>query len=309
MRARILILNYEGRDLLETYLPSIVEAAKRSPVPCAVTVIDNASQDTSLDYLKTHFPSVDIFASKENKVLCTYNDAAAICEEEVLIFMNNDIRVDSGFVGPLVEPFGEDPNVFFVTPRCLNLETGAYEGNRTWARIRRGVFWSSSVYPGHEKHISKPGLTFHGGFGAVDRKKFLELGGYDALYLPGRLEDADLCFRARKRGWKCLYEPASVVYHEGGASFHKRFGIRKTLVINWRNTFLFMHKNLSDRAMWVSFWIWLPIRIAFSILSGKPELAIGFFQSLSLWGRARRARPIYSSGAPADRVLFEEIPA
>ena len=288
MKVRVLVLNYNGEPLLKRYLPSLVSAVKRSSHECSLSVVDNASTDSSRQTAAQM--GVGWVPMNKNRVLCAYNEAAKQFDEDVLIFMNNDIEVEEDFIDPLIAPFQKDPDVFFVTMRCLSLGDKRYEGNKTRARVRYGVFWSSAVYPGHEKDVDKPGPTAHGGFGAFDRKKFLELGGYDDLYLPGRLEDADICLRARRKGWRCLYEPASVVYHEGGVSFHKRFGVRQTLVINWRNTYLFMVKNFSGGQLVVFFVFWLPARMAYSTLTWKPEQIVGFFRAVPLLGRAWQRR-------------------
>ena len=311
LRVHLLILNYNGADLLRRYLPSFQKAVARSRHACRLSVVDNASRDASAEVLRKEFPSVGLLASAENRVLCSYNEAVAGLSDEVVVLMNNDIEVEEGFIDPLVEPFLDGGEVFFVTPRCLSLTDGSYEGNKTRARIRYGLFWSSALYPGHEKEIAGPGATFQGGFGAFDRQKFLTLGGYDELYLPGRLEDADLCFRAQKRGWKCLYQPASVVYHEGGVSFARVFGPRKTLVINWRNTYLFMWKNLSDKIYLLKSFAWLPVRFLFSLLSGRPELFLGFCEALPRLGQALRrrralAREGFFEGVP-DREIFGRV--
>ena len=305
----VLVLNYNGRAILERYLPSLQASVAKSRRKCCLSVVDNCSTDGSVDYLRKNFPEVVIYEAKENKVLCSYNEAAMAASEDILLFMNNDIRVDENFIDPLVEPFERDSKVFFTTPRCLSIRDGSYEGNKTRASIRYGIFWASSIYPGYEKEIDRSGPTFQGGFGAFDRKKFLELKGYDDLYLPGRLEDADLCFRASQRGWKCLYEPASIVYHEGGVSFHKEFGVKKTLVINWRNTFLFMWKNFNDKIILFKHLFWLPARLLASLLTGKPELFLGFCSAVPLWGRARaRRRQLKAAGVlglRSDRDVLE----
>lgn len=307
LSVRILSLNYNGHDLLRKYLPALVEAATRSSYRCAVSVIDNCSSDGSVEMLRREFSGVDVFVAPDNRVLCSYNDAARRYEEDILILMNNDIRVEPDFVDALVRPFEQDGSVFFVTPRCLSMADGSYEGNRTQARIRKGLFWASSKFEGYEGGIERPGWTFQGGFGAFDRSKFLELGGYDDLYLPGRLEDADLCFRAQKMGWKCLYEPDSVVHHEGGTSFHRKFGRQGTLVINWRNTFLFMFKNLSDRGYWVSFVLWLPVRLAHSLMTFRPEVFMGFVTALPHIGRALERRRKLRNAGMLTRIPDREI--
>lgn len=310
MKVNILLLNYNGKDLLAKNLPSFLEAQKESRHFCRLGVVDNRSSDGSVEFLKKGFPGVEVYPAAENRVLCSYNEVAGNVEDDILIFMNNDIKVDAGFVDPLVEPFLNDPSVFFVTPRCLGND-GQYEGNKTRAFVRFGLFGSTAIYPGYEKEVDQAGPTFQGGFGAFDRKKFLELGGYDDLFLPGRLEDADICFRAHKRGWVCLYEPKSAVYHEGGVSFHKVFGPNRTLTINSRNTFLFMWKNLSDRLLILSVIFWLPARLFWSLISGKKEVFLGFLEALPLRGEARKRRDaLKRSGffkSVPDRKIFAEV--
>jgi GT2 family glycosyltransferase len=306
LKANVLILNWNGADLLRRYLPSFTAAAARASTPCVITVVDNASSDNSEAVVRSFGGAVKWMRMRENRVLCSYNDAAAVLTEDVLVFMNNDIEVDPGFLDPLVRPFKSDRDVFFVTPRCLASDRRTYEGNRTCGRVRYGVYWSTALFPGYEQSIDRPGPTIAGGFGAFDRQKFLALDGYDDLYLPGRLEDTDICLRAQKKGWKCLYAPESVVYHQGGVSFHKHFGLRRTLVINWRNTFLFMWKNLSAKTLAVSF-LWLPARFLYSLLTLKPELFMGFVEALPLVPQALARRRALKRGALAELVREEEI--
>ena len=171
--------------------------------------------------------------------------------------------------------------------------------------MKWGIFGSTCRFPGYEKYTEVFGLTHQAGYGAYDRRKFLELRGFDDLYLPGRLEDSDLGFRAWKRGYKSYYQPRSVVYHKGGASFLARFGVSKTLVINFRNTFLFMWKNLSDRRFLASHVAFLLPRLVYDLLRGRPELALGFLRALPRMPRALAGRKKALRGAVrSDREIF-----
>ena len=312
MNVHILILNYNGASLLERHLGSFAAAMDRSIHDCRLSVVDNASVDPSREiFQKFQNDRFHWISMSQNRILCAYNEVAEKLDDDILILMNNDIEVDPGFIDPLVEPFLKDSSVFFVTPKCLSADKKRYEGNKTKASIRFGVYWATAIYPGHESEIERPGPTLQGGFGAFDRNKFLALGGYDDLYLPGRLEDADICFRAYKRGWQCLYEPKSVVYHEGGVSFQKVFGARKTLVINWRNTFLFMWKNFSNPAIFLKFFFWLPARLGYSLLSGKPEFFLGFVSAIPRLGEAlKRKRRLRREGwlsSVPDSAILESV--
>jgi N-acetylglucosaminyl-diphospho-decaprenol L-rhamnosyltransferase len=274
------ILNYNGADLLPQCLPSIVLAASKARHPTRVTLLDNGSTDSGLAYTAQHFPQVDIVKAPANRILCSYNDYLPQMQEPVALLLNNDIRVDEDFVDPLIEKFEQDPSAFLVAPRVMSFDGTKIEAARSKAGLRWGLFWCNARYPGYEQEASQPSETFSSGFGAISREKFLTLGGYDDRYLPGIYEDVDLCFRAQKAGYHLYYEPKSVVYHMGQATFKREFGSYKTAVMAQRNSFLFMWKNYSGAAFWFSHFFFLPFRLLFSLLKGRLDMIQGFFEAL-----------------------------
>lgn len=305
MTVNIIVLHYGDAKLLEECLPSIIEAARVSRHKVTVTVLDNNRENTAASFIGERFPSVIYVKSPANKVLCSYNDYVKTLDDEVVILLNNDMAVDPGFIDPLVEHFRFAGDVFFVSSKSCRFD-GSYEGGRSHAYIRWGIFGSDNSYNGTDPAINRQNITFAGGFGAFDREKFLELGGYDELYLPGRLEDSDLCFRAWKKGYRCLYEPQSIVYHKGAESFHKEFGVSGTLVINFRNTFLFMWKNVRDPQYMLSHIVFLAPRLLFSILKGRPELFLGFLQAIPFGTRAiKRRRGEVGLYTRSDKDVFD----
>ena len=132
-----------------------------------------------------------------------------------------------------------------------------------------------------------PSKTFASGFGAFHREKFLELGGYDRSYLPGIMEDADLCLKAQHAGYALYYEPKSVVYHMGQASFKKAFSYLKREILAYRNTFLFMWKNFRGIRFWAEHLFFLPFRMVWMLLKGRWGFVIGFFEALARLGQRR----------------------
>ncbi len=303
-RAHVLVLNYNGKALMQECLGSIVAAVRKAKHPSRLTVIDNCSSDGSVEYLREHFSTVGVYEALENRVLCSFNECVRGLEEDIVILLNNDIRVEEDFIDSLVEVFEKSPDAFLVSSRSY-LFNGTYEGGKSHFFMKYGIFGSTCYFPGYEKYQASFGLTHQAGFGAYDRLKFLELRGFDDLYLPGRLEDSDLCFRAWKRGYRCYYEPRSIVYHKGGASFISRFGVSKTLTINFRNTFLFMWKNLSDARFLLSHAVFLLPRIGYDLLRGRPELALGFLQALPRLPQALGKRTAALAGAiRSDADIF-----
>ncbi len=280
LRSRIIVLNYNGKDLLNQCLPSIVEAAGAASFPTRVTVLDNCSTDGSADFIRKQFPSIDLYAARENRVLCSYNDCVRDSPEPVVILLNNDIRVAREFVDPLIRKFAEDPSTFMAAPKVLNFDGSAIDAARTKARLRFGLFYSTARYPGFENDADQPSETFSSGFGAFSREKFLALGGYDDRFLPGIMEDADLCLRARRAGHHLYYEPRSIVYHMGQATFKKEYGRRGIEVLAHRNNFLFLWKNFSGPVFWIKHLFFLPFRFAGDLLRARGTLTQGFIEAV-----------------------------
>lgn len=275
LKTRILLLNYNGIDLMKECLPSIMEAARRSRRKVTVTVIDNVSRDGSVAFLKNAFPAVHIIEAGENRILCSYNDALKVLDEDVVILLNNDIKVDPSFIDPLLDPFEKDPDVFSVGCKCLDFNGQGFQGEKSIGGIKWGMFWTNSRYAGHEKDMQNLSWTVQVALGAFDRQKFNLLGGYDDLYLPGTWEDTDISLRAYRNGWHCLYEPRSVIYHKGQATFHKVHGKSGSRIIANRNSFLFLWKNFQSLPFLIQHFLFLPLRLIASLLKRDMEWILG----------------------------------
>lgn len=249
MLVHLLVLNFDGRRLLEECLPSVLDAGRASRFRCDVTVVDNESRDDSVAWLERRFPQVRVLR-RPNRGLCSFNDVVARLEGPVAILLNNDIKLDPHSVDPLVEPFldADEPgesDLFMTAPLCWRFDGATYEGFKTAIGWRWGLVQATALFPGHEPGISAPGLTAAAGAVlAVDCGKLLALGGFDPLFLPGRLEDLDLAFRAYQAGWHSRYVPAAVAYHRGMATFGDVYGQSGCDRLALRNTLLFQWKNL-----------------------------------------------------------------
>ena len=297
---RLIVLHYNRCDLLKRFLPSVVTASKNSRYSCQVTVLDNGSQDDSLAYVRSTFPQIKIEIAKENKVLCSFNNCVAKCSEDIVILLNNDMELAPGFVDPLAAPFQESNDVFFV----------ATHEDRAIAYFRNGILSPVIDYRGHETLNCFPGLSLSAGVAAFDRDKYLELGGYDDLFLPGRYEDVDLCYRGWKRGWEGRYQPASKKFHLGGASFDSTFTDHATQAMVFRNAILFMIKNITDPFLMLRFLLSLPVRLITAGLTGKWFLWRGFLQSFSRIRQALKQREkVKKQSRISDRSIIQKINA
>jgi len=280
VKVNIAILNYNGRALLEECLPSILESVKASKHNVFVTVLDNCSTDGSVNFLRQAFPEINVYVARENKVYCSYNEFFKNCDDDIVVIFNSDIKVDKNFLDPLVENF-KDPDVFFVSSRMYFFDGVTYQGDKSKASIRLGIISADTRFKGYETLIMDKSFTFSTGNGAFDRKKFLELGGFDELYLPGRYEDVDFCFRGWKSGFKGIYEPASVIYHKGYASFKVAFSDKEIQKTVFRNSLLFMWKNITDKKILFEMHFWLLPRLALFMLTFRFYFLKGFLEALS----------------------------
>ena len=212
--ASVVIPNWNGKDLLAKYLPSVVTALAGNPAN-EIVVVDNGSTDGSAEFVRAAFPDVKLVALDRNLGFGGGSNAGfRAASNDIVVLLNSDMRVAEDFLPPLLEGFA-DPQVFAVScqiffsdPAKLREETGLTQG--WWQdgglRVRHRIDPAvDCLYP-----------CFYGGGGscAFDRRKFLAIGGFDALLAPFYLEDTDVGYLAWKRGWKVLYQPRSVVYHE-----------------------------------------------------------------------------------------------
>jgi GT2 family glycosyltransferase len=147
---------------------------------------------------------------------------------------------------------------------------------------------------------------------AVDRRKFISLGGFDPLYLPGRLEDLDFCFRGYLAGYHARYLPASVAYHKGEATFRRELGADRSQALALRNTFLFQWKNLRHPWHMARHWAALPLRFAGDVLRApfadrarRFMLTKAFFEALNRW--CEQAASVSPHSLRAERDLLKRL--
>ena len=294
-RTHILMLNYNGRDLLDECLPSIIEAAARAPVPCGVTVVDNSSTDGSRERVACRWPGVRV-VREENRGLASFNRVLQSLDEPVVLLLNNDVKLDADALAPLLRVFEEQDDALFSAPLCWTFDGRSYEGMRTRVRSRFGLVQGMCRVPGFERVVDRADLTASAGpVLAVDRRRFLALGGYDPAFFPGRIEDLDLGFRGWMAGFSGYYEPRSVAYHRGFGTFGPALGLQQCDSLAIRNSFLFAWKNLAGARL-AAHLFWIPIRLGYWLVRGRMNLALSFLSALRRWSDVRHARRALAVG-------------
>jgi N-acetylglucosaminyl-diphospho-decaprenol L-rhamnosyltransferase len=297
-RTHILVLNYNGRDLLAACLSTIVAAAENSPVPCRVTVVDNSSTDGSRELVANRWPTVG-FVSQTNLGLASFNSVLAQLDEPVVFLLNNDVKLDAAAIGPLLGVFESHDDALFSAPQCWTFDGRIYEGMRTRVRMRFGLVQGMCRVPGYEQVINRTDLTAAAGpVLAVDRRRFLALGGYDPIYFPGRIEDIDLGFRGWMAGFRGYYVPEAMAYHQGFGTFGPRMGRHGCDRLANRNTLLFMWKNTTGARL-ARHLLWLPARVAYALVRGRLGFVAALVGALARIDRVIKTRRTLAVGQDA----------
>ena len=277
------ILNYNGKKHLQQLLPTACAAAKKFSGACPVVVLDNQSTDDDATWIEREFPSVETIVATKNDYLFSYNWLAENRSEDIFVLLNNDLKVDQDFLAPLVRHF-QSPNVFSVSARSYDWNGAEVTSGPAHLKFNNGFYsWKFDS----ERQKTCYTLFTSGGFMAVNRKKFVELGGFNRLFAPAYCEDVDLCFRAWRRGWRCIYEPKSIVWHRHQATWsHNSIGrlssleLRSLLLMQW-STFP-MH-----RARWARLQSLVKLFLS-SLFSGDRVWIKTYPATLLYWFGVRR---------------------
>ena len=277
--------------MLRTYLPSVVrsqESGVRNQ-DCDIIVADNGSTDDSLAVLKNEFPSVKTIVLDKNYGFAEgYNKAIEQVDSEYVVLLNSDVEVTEGWLNPLLDYLDAHPEVAAVQPKIRSWRKRDYFEHAGAA----GGFLNPLGYPycrgrrfgrvekdhGQYDTIAEVAWTT-GAAMCVRTSVYKELGGLDAAFFA-HMEEIDLCWRMRNKGWKLACVPQSVVYHLGGGSLSYD-NPRKTY-LNFRNNLLMIYKNSRCR------WSVLTIRFFLDYLAALMFLCIGKTGSAKAVCEARR---------------------
>lgn len=242
-----MILNYNGENLLKENLPALINCLDPK-IKTEIIVIDNHSADNSLDYIASAFPAITVLSLDKNYGFSVgMNKGAAIAKNDLLFFLNSDIKPEKGFLTPLLKHF-DDPKVFGVSPKVLRPSQNMLNESIITGEFKGGVI--SAEFSLSQK-LKVPDQSFEvfsvcGAAMLIDRRKFFEIGGFDKMLSPFYYEETDLSYRALKHNWKIIYEPGSVVCHMHNQTIGKSLKKIDALISYRKNQYLTVWKNITD---------------------------------------------------------------
>lgn len=241
----IVILNWNGKKWLKKFLPSVIKHAETA----RVIVADNCSTDDSIEYLKTYHPEVEIVQNDMNGGFAKgYNEALSQITATYYLLLNSDIEVSEGWLLPLYEMIQQEgvaacqPKIKSYSDRESFEHAGACGGyiDYNYFPFCRGRILNE-VEKDHGQYDSISEVFWASGAALMIRSSlFHKLGGFDEEFFA-HMEEIDLCWRLKKRGYKIMVNPESTVYHVGGGTL--AYNSPKKVYLNFRNNLLMLIKN------------------------------------------------------------------
>lgn len=288
----IVILNWNGKGFLERFLPSVIRTANGAQV----VVADNASTDDSVTFLQSHFPEIQLIQNDANGGFAKgYNDALKHVDAKYYLLLNSDIEPAENWLDPLVEIM-KDETVAGCQPKVLayNQKThfehaGASGGfmDINYFPFCRGRMFAK-VEEDQGQYDSKQEIFWATGACLMIRSKcFHEVGGFDEDFFA-HMEEIDLCWRLKRKNYRFIIEPKSVVYHVGGGTLPYN-SPRKTF-LNFRNSLFMLTKNHQGLLFPKLFWRMAIDGVAAVSFLAKGELkqfGAVFKSHMAFYGKLR----------------------
>ena len=251
MKIAVVILNWNGQKLLEQFLPSVVNFSSQD---ADIYVADNASTDSSIQYLKECFPSVKIIENTINGGYAKgYNDALQTVDADIYCLLNSDVEVTENWLNPVIDVFKKDETTAIIQPKLLDYKdkkkfeyAGAGGG---FVDLYGYPYCRGRVFNNLETDTNQfdDTISIFWASGAclfIRSEVYHKIGGLDEDYFAHQ-EEIDLCWRTHNIGYQTKYVGKSVVYHVGGATLQET-NPHKTY-LNFRNSLLNVMKNVPKK--------------------------------------------------------------
>jgi GT2 family glycosyltransferase len=279
MKIAVVILNWNGKKLLEQFLPSVV---KNSP-EATVYLADNASSDDSISFVTSEFPTIQIIKNAWNYGFAQgYNEALKEVDAEIFALVNSDVEVIPNWLQPIIETFQNYPQTAIIQPKILDYKRKdyfEYAGAGGGFIDKFGYpFCRGRIFETIEKDLGQynDNCEIFWASGAcffIRSSVFKELNGFDVDFFAHQ-EEIDLCWRAKNKKYSIKYNGSSTVYHIGGATLNDE-NPKKTF-LNFRNSLFMLTKNLPKEKLFKI----LLIRMVLDGIAGLRFLFQGKFTHL-----------------------------
>ncbi len=285
----IVILNWNGKEFLERFLPSVINTDYSE---FEVIVADNNSSDGSLEFLGNNFPNVKCIIHKENFGFARgYNEALKNVKADYFVLLNSDVQVSPGWLTPVISHMDSNINVGACQPKILSFEnrnyfeyagaSGGWIDKYGYPFCRGRVFDFCEKDEGQYNEIANifwaSGAAFF-----IRSQVFFEMNGFDPYFFAHQ-EEIDLCWRIQLAGYKIAVVPESVVYHVGGGTLAQGNPVKT--FYNFRNSLIMLAKNLTSGQSAIK----LPLRLCLDQAAAFQALVSGKWKTFKAIEKAQFA--------------------
>lgn len=271
----VVILNYNGKELLEKYLPP---ALKTTYPNHKIYVADNASKDDSVVFMKEKYPDIPLILLNQNHGFAKgYNLALQDLEEDYFVLLNSDVEVREGWLEPLIKTLESDRMVAAVQPKVLSLRepdkfehagaAGGWIDFLGYPFCRGRIIETVEVDKGQYDQETEV-FWASGACMAVRGPLFKRFGGFDEEFFA-HMEEIDLCWRMKRAGYKIMFTPRSTVFHYGGGTLGYQSPYKAYL--NFRNSYYVLLKN--ENALKMAYL--MPMRLSMDFAAAMMFLLQG----------------------------------
>lgn len=315
MNLSIIIPNYNGQYLLEKNLPLVLKSLQKyKEGKIEIIIADDPSTDNSKEIIKNFIENISqknitgktISNTDKNKsgFSKNVNRGVSLATGDILILLNSDVAPREDFLEALLPHFA-DPDVFAVGCMDESIENGQkILRGRGVGKWRNGFLLHARGNP-----VKDNTLWASGGSSAFSKKIWDKIGGLEELYNPFYWEDNDLSYRALKNGFKIIFEKKSIVVHE-----HEKGAIKTSVKestiekIAYRNQFIFVWLNITDKDLLFSHVFWFPYHLLASLLRKDWYFFSGFISALRKINDVLEKRKKYTrSFIKTDKEILEEF--
>lgn len=286
MKTTVIIPNYNGKDFLKNCL----ESATKSTVRASFMVVDNGSEDGSVEWLSQNYPEVRQIVFEENRGFCAAVNAGIEAADTPYVFLlNNDTTMEPDCIERLENAMEQENGIFSVGAKMLSMKNPELADDV--GDLYSALGWAYSIGKGKpgSKYQKRRDVFSNCAGAALYQKKLLQKTGlFDETHFA-YLEDVDIGYRARIAGYRNVVEPAAVVYHAGSGSSGSRYNAFKVTHSSRNNVYL-IYKNM-------------PL---LQLICNLPFLIVGFAVKFLFFFR-KGMGGIYARGLAAGvKLCFEE---
>ncbi len=266
IKTSVVILNWNGKQYLKQFLPSVIKYTDKGDTE--IVVADNGSTDDSLIFLKSEFPDIRLIELEKNYGFAEgYNKALQQVKAKYYILLNSDVEVSENWEQTITDVLENDPTIAAAMPKIRSFRekenfeyagaAGGFIDQYGYPFCRGRVLSKIEKDEGQYDQLTEV-FWATGACLAIRAELFHMLGGFDGFFFA-HMEEIDLCWRLKNKGYKIMFTPESSVFHVGGGSLPNEHPYK--LFLNFRNNLILLYKNLPGNKL-------IPILIPRMILDG-----------------------------------------